>query len=52
MNIHLKTSIALLLVIVCVGLAIYYPIIGVVIVCSVILALIYTLLYHFIKDPF
>jgi hypothetical protein len=52
MKIHLKTSIALLLVIVCTGLAISYPIIGVVIFCSVILALIYTLLYDFIKDSF
>jgi len=52
MNKHLITSIALLLVIVCTGLAISYPIIGVVIFCSVILALVYYLIYQFIENDF
>jgi len=52
MNIHLKTSITLLLIIVCIGLIYLFPILGLVTLCIIPLALVYYLIYEFVKNDF
>jgi len=49
---HLITSMIFFFIIGYMGLVISYPILGVVTLCTVLLALAYALIYHFIKTQF
>lgn len=52
MKTHLITSIALLLVIVCMGLIYLFPILRLVALCMIPLSLSYYLIYQFVKNDF
>jgi hypothetical protein len=52
MSTHLKTSITLLLIIVCIGLIYLFPILGLVTSCIISIALVYYFIYQFIKNDF
>jgi len=52
MNIHLKTSITLLLIIGGIGLIYLFPILGLVALCTISFAVIYYMIYQFIKNDF
>jgi hypothetical protein len=52
MNIHLKTSITLLLIIGCIGLIYLFPILGLVTLCIISFAVIYYMIYQFIENDF